>query len=609
MLSPLLRSIRITHLSLAFVGLMWVFPFLHTRHDYPWTTFDQEWWSVVLGLLATTALLTKEYWQSPQIPRVVLLPVALIGIAIIQIILQKVAYFEQGLLYILYLLFAALLMLLGAWLRRSVGLEKLTIILAFFLLIGAELSAALGVLQHFGWHTWFDEFVVRKISFSVYGNVAQPNHFANYIALGLASLGLLFQQKKLNWAVVLTLAFPLVFVLTLSGSRSSWLYLFMMAALAGVLSFKHRALRPLWLYTLALIAGFLLMHFVVQLPMMAGVDSDTNTLRRFMDSDTKGSIRLFLWNEAVDIFTQSPWLGVGFGQFSWHHFQLQPTFRTSNIDGLYNNAHSVVFQLAAETGIAGLLALFGTAGLWLSGVYQQRSRVSANASKDEKLRVARVSAAHWWGYAVVGVSLIHSLLEYPLWYSYFIAILAFLLGMLDETHYKLEMRLIGRSALTAIVVLGFVVMAQIQIGYEQFKATLTTRSEPSNEAMAVQRVLDGLMVARGNLLLTPSAEFYIGSYTTVDAQNIKEKILFNTRVMHFIPAADVVYRQAFLLAQDNQLAAAKIIFEQAIWSYPGNGSAHQLLLSLVEKDPAHFSALLEFANQKEQEHSRAIRNN
>jgi hypothetical protein len=54
------------------------------------------------------------------------------------------------------------------------------------------------------------------------------------------------------------------------------------------------------------------------------------------------------------------------------------------------------------------------------------------------------------------------------------------------------------------------------------------------------------------------------------------------------------------------LAEAKQLFEQAIWSYPGDSVADQLLMSLAEKDPAHFSALLEFAAQKEQEHARAV---
>jgi hypothetical protein len=37
------------HVSLALVGMMWVFPFLHYRHENPLTAFDQEWWSAMLG--------------------------------------------------------------------------------------------------------------------------------------------------------------------------------------------------------------------------------------------------------------------------------------------------------------------------------------------------------------------------------------------------------------------------------------------------------------------------------------------------------------------------------------------------------------------------------
>jgi len=63
---------------------------------------------------------------------------------------------------------------------------------------------------------------------------------------------------------------------------------------------------------------------------------------------------LHLWRESWQIFGQSPWLGVGFGQFAWHHLQLLPALQQHYIQGLYNNAHNLVFQLAAETGIVGL---------------------------------------------------------------------------------------------------------------------------------------------------------------------------------------------------------------------------------------------------------------
>jgi len=147
-------------------------------------------------------LVSRDYWQQPEIPRIAQLPAALIAVIILQLGLGKVAYFDQALLYTMYLLFAALLMLLGARLRDCFGMDKLALALAIFLLIGAELNALIGVLQHYRWHTPLDTVVVLKVSSSVFGNLAQPNHFANYIALGLISLGLLHQQQKLKTGYV-----------------------------------------------------------------------------------------------------------------------------------------------------------------------------------------------------------------------------------------------------------------------------------------------------------------------------------------------------------------------------------------------------------------------
>ncbi|HEU0282592.1 MAG TPA: pilin glycosylation ligase domain-containing protein, partial [Gallionella sp.] len=258
------RSLSLTHVSLALVGLMWVLPFLHYRHQYPLTTFYQEWWSALLGMLALIPLAVRDYWRQPEIPRIVQLPAALIAVLLLQSGLGKVAYSDQALLYALYLLFAALLMMLSARLRDCFGLAEMALALAAFLLIGAELSALIGVLQHYRWNTPLNPVIVMKVSSGVFGNLAQPNHFANYIALGLVSLGLLLQQQRLKAGYVAALAVPLLFVMTLSGSRSSWLYLLMMAGLAWRWAHRDAAQRPLLRYSLLLIAGFGVMHLVVQ---------------------------------------------------------------------------------------------------------------------------------------------------------------------------------------------------------------------------------------------------------------------------------------------------------------------------------------------------------
>lgn len=592
MLKNLLRSASLAHISLTLVGLMFAFPFLQYIHQYPLTTFYQEWWSALLGVLALILLTAPDFWQKPQVPRIAQLPAALIAVVLLQWALGMVAYFDQALLFVLYLLLAALLMLLGARLRDCFDLARLAQVLAIFLLIGAELNALIGVLQHFRWNTFLNGVIVSKISSSVYGNLAQPNHFANYISLGLISLGLLYQQQRLKAGYVALLAVPLLFVLTLSGSRSSLLYLLLMAGLAWWWARRDAGQRPLLRYSLLLIAGFGIMHLIVQLPFMEGAGSSINTMERLFGDGASGDIRLYLWRESWLMFTQSPWLGVGFGQFAWHHFQLLPVLQQGNIVGLYNNAHNLIFQLAAETGMAGLLALFASLGIWIYGIRR--------AARD---------AAHWWGYAALGVLAIHSMLEYPLWYAYFVAVAAILLGALDETRYRLELRNVGRISVVAILVLGLMLLLQLLSGYRELEQLLVEASRPASgvDKGAVVRFRDRLVAVHGGALLSPYAELSLSSLIEVSGDHVKEKLAMNSRVMHFVPVGAVVYRQAMLLAQADQQDQAKTMLEQAIWSYPADfDRAQKQMIKLAEKDPAHFSALLEFGFQKAQEYHRAV---
>lgn len=581
------KKINLAHISLTLVGLMWVLPFLNYKHQYPLTTFDQEWWSAVIGVTSLVLLTAASYWNEPRIPRIVVLPAGLIGIVLLQSALGMVAYFEQGLLYLMYLLFALLMMMLGARLRECFGLERLALSLAFVLLAGSIIGALIGVLQHFHWHTVFDTVIVVKVSSSVYGNLAQPNHYADYIALGLASLGLLFYKRRLSLAAVVLLAILLLFVMTLSGSRSSWFYLLAMSALAW---WGGPRLRPLLYFCLALLAGFVLMHELVQLPFLAGQNS-VNTWQRMTGADASGGIRLYLWHEAWSMFVKSPWLGWGYGQFAWQHFLLGAELHRSNISGLFNNAHDLIFQTAVEAGVLGLVVLCVTLGTWLYG--QRRIQMS-----DER----------WWGYAALSVLCIHSLLEYPLWYAYFLAIAAVLLGALDERHYQLKMGNIGRMSMLAIVLLGLLSLLQLKMDYQLLKQTLAIRPVAGKTEEAFVSTREGLVKVRESVWLMPYAEFFMSSYSEVSAEKLAAKLVLNTRVVHFLPVAQVVYRQAFLLAQDGQFDAAKHMMAEAIWSYPENADAMQQLRTLAQKDPEHFSALLEFASQTEQEYMRAIHN-
>lgn len=633
------QKIKLAYLSLIFVGLMWVLPFIYYYHAYPRTTFYQEWTAAFLGLCAMPFLVMRRFWVQPTIPRIVMLPVGLILLVVVQFAMDLIVYFDQALLYSLYLLWAALLMMLGYRLREEFGLPLLTTVMAVFLLLGAEINALLGVLQHYRWHTFLDSVVTVKTSAAVYGNIAQPNHFSNYITLGLISLGLLRMRFSLSAWQVLLFALPLLFVLVLSGSRGGGVYLIWIFGLALLWYYRDksrtvlsavpatnsvergagksapsvrqsqrkasrkaehkskpesRVINPafsLLQYSFMLLLGYGLMHLVVQLPGLVGADGMVTTAQRLFGEGVKsGDIRIYLWHEGWLIFTKFPLLGAGFGQYAWQHFLLAEQLRDANIAGLYNNAHNLVIQVAAELGSAGLLIMFGSLALWL---YQA-------------VRIGERNVYHWWGYSILAVLGIHSLLEYPLWYAYFLGVAALTLGMLDNTSYRLELRWLGRLSVSIMLMLGLLSLVQMWQGYRKLEALLAMRPASAADNESYNRYMrEGMLDMHKWTMMVSVAELYMTNMVEMSTVNLPDKRALNGRVMRYVPISPVVYREALLLALSGKLDEAKLQITRAIWSYPADfvGMRRQLDI-MAAKDPAHFAALLEFAVQKYEEWQR-----
>lgn len=583
-------SFGLARISLAFVGLMWVLPFLYYNHAYPITTFYQEWGAGLLGLCAMPLLLTSRYWQAPEVPRIVMLPIGLMLLLMVQFLAGRITYFDHLMLLALYFMFAALLIMLGQRLRVELGLPALATALAICLLVGAELNTLAGILQHYRWNTFLNPVITAKTSYAVYGNLAQPNHYANYIALGMISLGLLYARFSMRiWQVVL-LATPMLFVMVLSGSRSSWLYLLSAAGLAFLWQRRNQTLRPLLYFTLLLLLAFGLMHFVVQIPWLEGTTGSVTTTERLFGDNASGAIRLHLWREAALIFAQFPLLGAGFGQFAFEHFQLAAELRNPALVGLYNNAHNLVMQIAAEAGLSGVIILLATLGMWFW----------------QSVRGAQFTIYHWWGYAVLAVLGIHSLLEYPLWYLYFMGVAAIMLGIFDTTTYRLELRNAGRASAAIVLVLGALSLTQVFLGYKRLENALVMRGKTATDQSFIPLVQSELMAVHQSALLSSYAELFIASTMELSTDHLEQKLELNRRALRYIPIAPLVYHQVALFALSDRPEDARAQLERAIWSYPLDyPSARIELEELARKDPARFSALLEFATQKYEEYRRA----
>jgi len=581
---------------------MFVLPFLQPIHNYPIPGFYTEVLAFALGMVALGLLLLQRYWREVALPQIAFAPMGLFAVLLLQWALGMPTYAQTVLIALLYLLWTLFLMLLGGVLRRHLGLRAISITLAWFLLVGGELSALAGILQHYHLHSWLDHVVAAKRSVAVFGNLAQPNHFANYTALALASLIYLrasgvaggFGNRPYMTGLTVLAASPLLFVLGLSSSRSSWLYLLALLMLAGGWLWRNRvdiAIRNLVVSSVALLAGFALAQWLAQTPYFVAPSGAITASDRLFDLASGNSIRFLLHQEAWAMFWQSPLLGIGFGQFAWHHFQMGALFDHPEITGIYNHAHNLLMQLLAETGLVGTLPLLVVGAIWLRGCWH---------------RVGDLDG--WWSFSLLTIIGIHSMLEFPLWYAHFLGIAAFLLGITETRLVRLDLQRSGRFAVALMLLLGAMSLATMTQSYYRLQSLFFSLSTSAKAKLSEAELEQALQQLYQESLLVPYAELFYAASMTLNADRAADKLALNERVMRFAPARTTVYKQSILLTLNGRHAEAALALERAFAAHPDELAAFAAALpQLAAENPGSFDSLIKLASIKLQENKSGVR--
>lgn len=523
-------------------------------------------------------LLRKTFWQNAGLPVVALGPLGFMLLIALQVALGRVPYPEQALTAALYLSWAVLLMLLARALRRELEMTTIAETLAWFTLAGGVLSALIGLLQHYESAGPLDFMVARKGSAAVYGNLGQPNHYASYLTLALASAAYLYGRFRLRAAVAAPLSAWLLLMVALSGSRSAWLYLCMLILLAWSLRRSRGDIesRRLSVFTFWLLGGFVAAQWVATLPALQGVTGTLTSAQRLFESASGIESRLQLGREAWRMFVESPLTGAGYGQFAWHHFLWAPPEAEAAAPGVFHHAHNFVLQLMAETGLAGACLVAGALLFWLWGI--------GKGARDLEW---------WWVVGMVAVIALHSLLEYPLWYSYFLGIAALLLG-LGATHVlAIGLAGIGRGVAALALALGWLNLVAIIAPYRNFERLVFEKR--GDAAVAGERAFgDAVMQIHREPLLRPYVELAITFGIKASGEDLREKLELNARVLRFAPIADVVLRQVLLLQLAGEAAPARRLLELAARAYPGALEEFSVeVAQLARSRPAEFLPLLE----------------
>ncbi len=236
------------------------------------------------------------------------------------------------------------------------------------------------------------------------GNLRQPNHLATALLCGMVTTVWLWQAGRIGRTVGIASIAGMVAAVALSASRTGALSLAVLFGWALVDRSLPRSAR--WTIGLTPLLYAFCWLLLAAAPHYYGAE-------RLEANGDISSSRFAIWRNAVQLIAMHPWTGVGWGQFN---FAWTFTPFPDRPVAFFDHTHNLPLQLAVEIGLPATTAVIGLLG-W--ALWRARAACRAGAAS----RSARAALAML---AVLGL---HSLLEYPLWYAYFLLPAAWALGV------------------------------------------------------------------------------------------------------------------------------------------------------------------------------------
>lgn len=551
--------------SLLLAGAMCVIPFLQPRHFPPLRTFYDEWFALALGTGAIAMAAASRRDRQVEIPVLAVWLGTFALLLALRAVAGQPAYFQGPVLWAIYALFAALLVTLGHDLATHLGRERVCDVLATFLLAGASLNAIAGILQVMGIPRQIDDFVSYLHGARAIGNIGQANLYANYLALGQASLAYLIVRGRTGWVAAGTLGLLLTVGAALAGSRSSILFAALFVILGYAALYRTRNAPNRTLATVASMlaiagvafkwivpAGLELLGISIEGGIERGSSADWTS-----DRDESLSLRMLGLELGFRLFASAPWFGVGPGEFAGAAFALGLP-REMAANNLWTSPHNLVVQLLAEAGIVGTLVV--CAGLW------------AWARRAVPAFAIRPDPAGWWLMACTGVGMTHAMLEYPFWYAHFLALTALVMGV-GAPGWMAVRPAAARTFVIASAIAGSVLLAITLRDYLRFdlaSPVFAGRSLASEAEVARDRNTLA-QVARG--LLAQRAELWLFLAFPLDRNDLPEKLLVGERQLRTWPSRDVVLRQCVFLALAGRDAEARQLLGIAMRTFTNRQKA------------------------------------
>ena len=467
----------------------------------------------------------------------------------------------------------ALLGLLTQRLRDIYGDEAVYLRFAQALLVGTLLQSLIGfaqvtgLAQVMGGVLFYD---AAHPTSNVFGHLGQRNQYAHYLAWGVAAAGYLWARRRLatGWAVAVVAWLALS--MAWAGSRTVLLYAAAFLALALIWALRvrdeegRRFAGALAAASLTVIALQFALPWVNQLFAGGGVESGVERIAA-AGGEGMNSRRFAEWHKAWLVFGEYPVFGAGWSQFAAHSvaLQMRPEFAEAAFNsGLFANSHNLVLQLLAETGVVGTGAvLLGL--VWLAWPFFGQ----------------RVEARHLLPVAMLSVTLIHSQVEYPLWYLYFpaVAVVALSLSPAPALRAPVVVKLGLLGLMLALLWLSVA-------AWPRYRELVNLYTPPYNAELRAKNQARLASIVENEPMFAFHALNTLDNYLRADREALQQKRVWITRLAAFRPYPDVLLKKAQLEALAGDTAQARQTLAYALASFPTY--APRFMATLAGSEPA-----------------------
>ena len=315
---------------------------------------------------------------------------------------------------------------------------------------------------------------------------------------------------------------------------------------------RNLLLAVLLIYTTAMFAA----------PFAAGLDMTSHAALLRMGNDAPCSSRLVLWSNVLHLIGQKPWLGWGWGNLDYAHFIT--LYNEPRFCDILDNAHNLPLHLAVELGVPAAVGGCGAFAVWVT---KQKPWLERDPGRQ-------------LAWSVLAVILLHSLLEYPLWYGPFMV--AFVLCVLvlrptpdvpKEAEKSVKKQLnwpLARilRAQTAIILIAFT-------GYAAWDYHRVSQIYIQPEARDAAYRDNTLEKASQSWLFADQARFAALLTTPLTRANAQQTFASASQLLHYSPEPRVVEKlieSAVMLNRDAEALAylaryrAAFAKEHAAWA-------------------------------------------